>query len=770
MFLKTHKCASSSIQNIFLRFGDSRDLFFALPKNDNYLGHPTRFSRRFVLDPFMLKNRYNLSYSIIAHHLRFNYKELVTILPEDTVFVTILRDPVKLFESLFVYYDYAWSNPSLKKNLTLNEYALLFRNDRRFADHEEEESNERKSEQENDGVNEMEAEDEKRHLKQEQVADDQEVLEAENAAAENNDEDEDEGKQSDRHKMSTSEASKKNEISVGDRFLDERNHKENERQLYSDNKQKDTPDKKNILIITSSDSDVDRLHLHHQDQNQSKRGIFEQRNPTDNALLRMQTFDGEGLNMDDKGTTTTSNHAVDDSFNQGFMLKRNGINYGEMSSLTLKTTKKRRKGSRDDVNDKAGTKASWTWTGVLSKLISNPVSQEEVLDDKKKSDAADIRTKRHDKEQLKTSSPKKSNGKTQLDVNFRVRGRFGRNQMAFDLGFNQRFFDTPKIISNFIDAIDSMFHLVLITERFEESLVLLKHLLCWSTQDVVTFQHNMRAEEYSHGFLSRKSKGILRKVNLADQMIYDHFSAKFDKIVNSFGVERMKKEVQELKNLTNKLYKECVEAVVPMHEVLPKNYWPNLKVVGMKSRDLIHEEQVKQHKKLKRERERNEVFDHDHTIDDDIMSNIHGYRPGEEDVVNNFADDDDEDDDEFYLKSSSSTTTDNPLMIAKEKSILCQQLTLPEIVYTNNLKRKQQIMLRNRKLGLSSSLNPIHHLMMKPEAAAAVAFDHNHRYLEVTNGFKKQEQQLSRKRSAYSGGSLSASGIMKKSQQEDRML
>ena len=31
VYLKTHKCASSSLQNIFLRFGEKRDLNFVLP-------------------------------------------------------------------------------------------------------------------------------------------------------------------------------------------------------------------------------------------------------------------------------------------------------------------------------------------------------------------------------------------------------------------------------------------------------------------------------------------------------------------------------------------------------------------------------------------------------------------------------------------------------------------------------------------------------------------------------------------------------------------
>ncbi|XP_050700188.1 galactosylceramide sulfotransferase-like [Eriocheir sinensis] len=42
-FLKTHKCASSTVQNILFRYGYSRNLTFALPRSGNYLGHPKYF-------------------------------------------------------------------------------------------------------------------------------------------------------------------------------------------------------------------------------------------------------------------------------------------------------------------------------------------------------------------------------------------------------------------------------------------------------------------------------------------------------------------------------------------------------------------------------------------------------------------------------------------------------------------------------------------------------------------------------------------------------
>ena len=37
-FLKTHKCASSSVQNMLMRFGLENELNFVLPSAGNYLG------------------------------------------------------------------------------------------------------------------------------------------------------------------------------------------------------------------------------------------------------------------------------------------------------------------------------------------------------------------------------------------------------------------------------------------------------------------------------------------------------------------------------------------------------------------------------------------------------------------------------------------------------------------------------------------------------------------------------------------------------------
>ncbi len=100
VFLKTHKCASSSLQNIFIRNGFKNNKIFVLPAIANFLGGKNLFHRGLVPDPKLFNNEYN----ILTHHSRFNYQSMSSLMPKDTVFVTMLRDPLYQFESTFDYF------------------------------------------------------------------------------------------------------------------------------------------------------------------------------------------------------------------------------------------------------------------------------------------------------------------------------------------------------------------------------------------------------------------------------------------------------------------------------------------------------------------------------------------------------------------------------------------------------------------------------------------------------------------------------------------
>uniref|UniRef100_A0A3Q3BE17 Galactose-3-O-sulfotransferase 3 n=1 Tax=Kryptolebias marmoratus TaxID=37003 RepID=A0A3Q3BE17_KRYMA len=100
VFLKTHKTASSTMQNILFRFAERNNLTMALPKLNcgHQFCYPQFFSSHFV-------HPHTLPPNMISSHMRFNKTALQCLMPNDTIYITILREPASMFESLFTYYS-----------------------------------------------------------------------------------------------------------------------------------------------------------------------------------------------------------------------------------------------------------------------------------------------------------------------------------------------------------------------------------------------------------------------------------------------------------------------------------------------------------------------------------------------------------------------------------------------------------------------------------------------------------------------------------------
>jgi len=99
-FLKTHKAGSTTVQNILLRYGERNNLTFALPKQP--AAHVFNYNIKF--NPTMVRPSPTDDYNILCNHLHFAENGVREIMPADTKFVAIVRNPVDLFESIMSYY------------------------------------------------------------------------------------------------------------------------------------------------------------------------------------------------------------------------------------------------------------------------------------------------------------------------------------------------------------------------------------------------------------------------------------------------------------------------------------------------------------------------------------------------------------------------------------------------------------------------------------------------------------------------------------------
>lgn len=116
MFLKTHKTASSTIQNILVRFGLKHNLKFALGKKTihtsiHQLGWPLEYQAN-----LSYPTQGHEPYDLLCHHTRFS-QDIKTVMAKDAIFITILREAVSAFESWFYYYEI---NKKLKMKNTEN--------------------------------------------------------------------------------------------------------------------------------------------------------------------------------------------------------------------------------------------------------------------------------------------------------------------------------------------------------------------------------------------------------------------------------------------------------------------------------------------------------------------------------------------------------------------------------------------------------------------------------------------------------------------------
>lgn len=131
---------------------------------------------------------------------------------------------------------------------------------------------------------------------------------------------------------------------------------------------------------------------------------------------------------------------------------------------------------------------------------------------------------------------------------------YGRNGQSHYLGLNQSDFDNHTKIKEMIQTLSKELHLVLISDYFEESLVLLKHELCWSFGDVLFTVQNNRSRPKPP--LSPALLQKMRSFNYADFLLYEHFNRTFWETIKKKG-PKFWRDLREFKRVQNETMHKC---------------------------------------------------------------------------------------------------------------------------------------------------------------------------------------------------------------------
>ncbi|XP_077867531.1 galactosylceramide sulfotransferase-like [Saccoglossus kowalevskii] len=165
------------------------------------------------------------------------------------------------------------------------------------------------------------------------------------------------------------------------------------------------------------------------------------------------------------------------------------------------------------------------------------------------------------------------------------------NNYMFDLGIPYNDWNDIDRLEGAIHKLNLVFNLVLIMEYFEESMVLLRHLMCWDVDDVVFLALNVRgaaAREHAGSEITTK----IEEWNSADFHLYKYFNKTFWEKVKRFGETRMENEVEVLKNRLRWYRDKCISGITQtgnkgFHPKGVKMSWNTLNPDANQNRDCV---------------------------------------------------------------------------------------------------------------------------------------------------------------------------------------
>ena len=136
-----------------------------------------------------------------------------------------------------------------------------------------------------------------------------------------------------------------------------------------------------------------------------------------------------------------------------------------------------------------------------------------------------------------------------------LRLSYTQNYVAYEFGFDLDRVKNESYVLQHLQYINRTFEVVLITERFAESLILLKRKMCWTYKDIIYIHlRNSHSQEkvYANQLLENH-----RKWTKVDYLIYDMFRTRHERLVEQGG-PAFTKEVATFERILHSVRQFCL--------------------------------------------------------------------------------------------------------------------------------------------------------------------------------------------------------------------
>ncbi|XP_060599227.1 galactose-3-O-sulfotransferase 2-like isoform X2 [Ruditapes philippinarum] len=182
----------------------------------------------------------------------------------------------------------------------------------------------------------------------------------------------------------------------------------------------------------------------------------------------------------------------------------------------------------------------------------------------------------------------------------KIQTYFMYNRMSYDFGIPKEKFHDVTYVNSYIDELKRDYSLVLVLEYFQESLVLMKRILCWDTKDILYVPLNAMGNKPDFNLDDNDIKN-LRKWNSADFKLYESFSSVFNAKVESHG-EDFKAEVVSFKQIQIQVKTFCFKSMRQGKSesvlTIPKTNWGESFTVTLNDCRLMMEPELHMMKRL----------------------------------------------------------------------------------------------------------------------------------------------------------------------------
>ncbi|XP_070557822.1 galactosylceramide sulfotransferase-like [Ptychodera flava] len=128
-----------------------------------------------------------------------------------------------------------------------------------------------------------------------------------------------------------------------------------------------------------------------------------------------------------------------------------------------------------------------------------------------------------------------------------------RNSQLWQLGLDHRYHDNETLVEEYIDQLEKEIDFVFVTEYYDESLILLKRLMCWDMEDILYVSRRVRGLRTA---MTSETRDRIYKWNYSDMKLYDRFNRTLWRKIKEYGSD-FHKELKLFREIRDTVTQNC---------------------------------------------------------------------------------------------------------------------------------------------------------------------------------------------------------------------